>query len=66
MQGEGFAAFHEHPELHTFGAFGGAGLSASDQQRILSNGIAESLYNLMFAIVLGGPGLVLGSFGRGR
>jgi hypothetical protein len=29
-----------------------------------SNGIAESLYNLMFALVIGGPGLVLGFVGR--
>jgi threonine/homoserine/homoserine lactone efflux protein len=52
--------------VHTFGAFGALGLSESDRQRILSNGIAESLYNLMFALVLGGPGLVLGFLGRGK
>lgn len=52
--------------VHTFRAFGALGLSESNRQRILSNGIAESLYNLMFALVLGGPGLVLGFWGRGR
>ena len=50
--------------VHTFAAFGALGLSESDRQRILSNGIAESFYNLVFALVLGGPGLVLGFFGR--
>jgi hypothetical protein len=50
--------------IHTLAAFNALGLSESDKQRILSNGIAESLYNLMFALVIGGPGLVLGFVGR--
>jgi len=50
--------------IHTLAAFNAQGLSQSDKQRILANGIAESLYNLMFALVIGGPGLVLGFVGR--
>src|SRR5689334_18148894 len=50
--------------MHTYAAFGAQGLSQSDRQRILANGIAESLYNLMFALVFGGPGLVLGFLGN--
>lgn len=49
---------------HTFVALGAQGLSESDRQLIRSNGIAESFENLLFALVLGGPGLMLGFFGR--
>jgi hypothetical protein len=51
--------------IHTFAAIGAQGLSESDKERIRANGIAESLYNLMGALVTGGPGLVLGFLGRG-
>ena len=50
--------------IHTFAAVGAQGLSASDRQRILANGIAETLYNLLFGLVISGPGLLLGFLGR--
>ena len=52
--------------VHTYGALDAQGLSASDKQRILSNGTAEAFYSLMFAIVVGGPGVVLGLLGRAK
>lgn len=50
--------------VHTYAAVAAVGFSASDKQRILSNGIAEAVYNLAFALVLGGSGVLLGFLGR--
>ncbi len=50
--------------VHTFGALQALGLSQADRQRVLSNGIAEGMYNLAFALVLGLPPLVAGRLGR--
>ena len=36
--------------IHTFGAVAAQGLSQSDKQRILSNGIAEAMYNTAFGL----------------
>jgi hypothetical protein len=40
------------------------GLTQSDRQRIISNGVAESLYNMVLGLVLGGTPCVLGLLGR--
>jgi biopolymer transport protein ExbB len=36
--------------IHTFGAVAAQGLSQADKQRILSNGIAEAMYNTAFGL----------------
>src|SRR5450432_2914939 len=36
--------------IHTFGAIAAQGLSQADKQRILSNGIAEAMYNTAFGL----------------
>jgi biopolymer transport protein ExbB/TolQ len=36
--------------IHTFGAVGSPGLSASDKQRILASGIAEAMWNTAFGL----------------
>ena len=38
--------------IHTFGAVAAQGLSQSDKQRILSNGIAEAMYNTAFGLAI--------------
>ena len=38
--------------LTTFGAVAAQGLSQSDKQRILSNGIAEAMYNTAFGLAI--------------
>lgn len=46
--------------IHTLGAAEASALSEADRQRILSNGIAEGMYNLVFALVLGLPPAIVG------
>jgi biopolymer transport protein ExbB/TolQ len=38
--------------IHTFSAVAAQGLSQSDKQRILSNGIAEAMYNTAFGLAI--------------
>jgi hypothetical protein len=46
--------------VHAFAAIQAEGLSLSDRERIRANGTVEALYNLLFSVVLGGPGLAVG------
>lgn len=46
--------------LFTWNAMSAPGLSHSDRQRMLSNGIAESIYNAVFTAIAVLPALVLG------
>jgi hypothetical protein len=53
--------------IHCVAALDAPGLSQADGQRILSNGVAEGIYNAVFALIIGVPPTVAGGLlGRAR